>query len=139
MKIPIGPHEYDLVLVRGLVEHPDGPAVAICDSDRQRILVSDTVPPWRRLSNFWHEVAHAWKRELDVHESSSLNDEPLANLIGLGMASMDLITIARIHVYLTQGIECDSVLVFPSLKHPVPVLRFTQEAAVASDGISSKV
>jgi len=65
-----------------------------------------------------------WVR-MSVHESHALGDEPLANLIGLAMANLSARTLARIQIYLTQGIDADAVLDTPHLPGPVPVVRLS--------------
>jgi len=41
-------------------------------------------------------------RELDIHETRELGDEPLANIVGLGMASMTSAKLAEIDTFLGQ-------------------------------------
>lgn len=127
MRIPVGPYYYDLAVCRKLIPHQGGLAEGLCDRTGQRITISLVPPPSRRLATFWHELAHAW-RELDIHEAPSLDDESMANLVGLAMARMDAHTLARIHILLTTGMEADEVLMIPGVCQPIPLLRFSSDA-----------
>ena len=118
MHIPVGPHWYRLILVSGYCELDGEAVLGLCDPERQVIEISDRACPEKRL-------VIAWRRELDVHEAARLGDEPMARLVGLAMARMDARTVARLHVYLTQGIECADVMMSPGLPGPVPVVRLS--------------
>lgn len=125
MHVPVGPHWYELILEPDYIDSGGEAVLGLCDPDRQQIRISAVAPPAKRLSLLWHELAHAWVRELDVHERPSYADEPLANLIGLAMARMTPRLLARIHIYLTDGIDADGVLDAPGLPGPVPVVRLS--------------
>jgi len=69
MQVPVGPHRYTLTLEPDYIDLEGEPVLGLCDSDRQVIRISAVAPPAKRLTLFWHELGHAWLRELDVHES----------------------------------------------------------------------
>lgn len=123
MKIPVGPFLYEVRLVSGYVLDPDGRrCLGLTYPDRQLIEVSDVPPSAKRLATLWHEIAHAWKCELDITQADELDGESIANLIGLAMAAMPIKTFARLHCYVTRGVKCGDVMLLGGACHPVPIL-----------------
>lgn len=61
--------------------------LGMIDFTRCEILISDVPPVQKRRNTFWHELAHAWEHELDVH-GRPFADESFANVVGLGMAKI---------------------------------------------------
>ena len=123
LKFPVGPFVYGVELVKGHIEVDGKPALGTCDSDRQLIRISDVPPPGKWVAVFWHELAHAWRGELDIWQGAVLADEPLANLIGIAMAWVNVVTLARLQIYLVHGIECDEILMLSGHQRPIPLLR----------------
>ena len=123
MKIRVGAVEYDVRMVNGPVLLNGRECFGLCDPDGLVILIDGRMNPARRVATFWHELAHAWKFELDVHDTKSMQTEAMCSLIGLAMASMDVRTIAKIHVFLTQQMDAHDVLLLSGCREPVPVIR----------------
>lgn len=121
--VPVGPFSYRVRLIKGYVLASGPKGLGLCDVDRCEIIISDIPQIKKRISLLWHEIAHAWKWELDIHQSESLDDEATANLIGLAMAGTPVNLIARLHCYMTTGIECDDVMLVSGLP-PIPVIHF---------------
>ena len=96
VRVPVGPYRYYVKLVRGPITFKGKTALGICDSNAQRILISDRQTPARRRTTFWHEYAHAWAFDLDPSDSSFFTYEMLSNLVGLGMARMNPALLAKI-------------------------------------------
>ena len=124
MQIRVGPFSYRLELVDGLISHEGVWHLGLCDTTEQIILISKTLPVGKRFSVFWHELAHAWNGELNIHESDTLTEEQMCNLIGLAMAAMTAKTFARLHVYLSWSIDAPRVMMVPDVRHPIPVFDF---------------
>ncbi len=122
MHVPVGPFAYEIRLFSGPIPHPDGPAMGTCDTAAMLILISDCVPAGKRMSLFWHELAHAIKGECDVTLAPGLDEEAIANLMGLGLARLDARTLARVQVYLQQGIEARDVIMLPGVHDAIPVI-----------------
>lgn len=121
MKLPIGSVEYDLRLVRQRPLVDGRPCRGCCDFERELIKVYRHMSARRRISTAWHEIAHAWQHELDVHQAEAFGDEAMCNLIGLAMSQISAQLAARLHCYLVTGIESDHVLMYPGLG-PIPFL-----------------
>lgn len=127
MQIHVGPHTYDLSLHHGLIPIRGKLAQGICDSVRCQIKISDVVPPRKRLSVLWHELAHAWWAELTPDPQLPMTEEALARMIGVAMAKLDGRTMARAEVLLTQGIESDDVMYFWGVPVPVAVVHWSAD------------
>lgn len=127
MKVPVGPFAYEVQLVDHPLELHGRPCMGLCDSERQRIFIARSLSPQRRLSVFWHELAHAWKSEMDVHVAAAMEEESVCNLIGLAMTAMDPHLLARLHVFLTQGIEAEDVIFCLESRRVIPVRRMPME------------
>ena len=128
MKVKIGPHEYRVLLVDGVVRDPLGQAYCgLTNFDQQYILISGELEASKRLATLWHELVHAFLHELNITENPVHAEEAMCNLIGLAMSHLDAMTIARLHVFMTQGVECDSVMMSPRLPEPVAVFDIRKE------------
>ncbi|WP_432797023.1 hypothetical protein [Poriferisphaera sp. WC338] len=126
MQVKIGPHEYRVILVKGTVRNGMGEAFCgLTHFDQQYILISGDMEPSKRLSTLWHELVHAFLYELNITDTPVDDEESMCNLIGLAMSHLDAVTIAKLHVYMTEGVECDGVMMSPRLKYPVAVLDTT--------------
>ncbi|QQE12113.1 hypothetical protein JD969_01160 [Planctomycetota bacterium] len=135
MYVQIGPHKYRIILVKGIVRDEKGNGYCgLTYFDHHNIIISGDLPPSKRLSTLWHELVHAFLYELDITESDSHDEESVCNLIGLAMSHLDAMTLARLHVYMTQGIDCDSVMMSPNLNEPVPVVRMNKQNTIAMTG-----
>ena len=133
MKVKIGPHEYRVLLVKGIIRDEEGNAYCgLTFFEHQNILISGDLSASKRLSTLWHELVHAFIYELDITESEAHTEEAVCNLIGLAMSHLDAMTLARLQVYMTQGIDCDSVMMSPRLSEPVPVLNAKRDECSAS-------
>jgi hypothetical protein len=121
MKVPVGGVLYRVNLVSHNLYVDGQRCFGLCDVHRQRIWIDRRCPVERRLSVFWHELAHAWKFELDVSGAPALETEGICNLIGRAMAAMDPELIARLHVYITRNIQADLCIVCPETRRFVPV------------------
>lgn len=123
MQVRVGPHDY----VIELVNHPpllDGrEANGICDANSQRIEIYRHMPPSKRIAVGWHELAHAFQAELDIHQAPSLDAEAMANLIGIAMAHMDARLLVRLHTFLLTGIDCVDAMFIPGIDSAVPIVR----------------
>lgn len=123
MLIPVGPFSYRVELVQGYLTGPgQRRCLGLTFPDRYLIQVSDVPPAAKRLAVLWHEITHAWKEELDISGQAALDDESIANLIGLAMAAMPVKLLVRLHCYMSTGVRCDDVLMVSGSPHPIPVL-----------------
>lgn len=123
LQFPVGPYTYDLALVDEPIFHHGRPCMALTLPDERRIKISAHVRPELRVALAWHEIAHAWRAELDIHEAESLGHEAYANLVALAMAQYDGKTIARLQLYLTRGIVADDVIIISGVSDPIPVFH----------------
>jgi len=117
---------YELILTQNQPVVDGQPALGSCDPVEQKIEVWSKLTPERRLTVGWHEIAHAWRDAMDIRPDLMLDDEAYAHLIGRAMAAMDVQLVARLHVYLTRGIDAAHVLMYPG-HDAVPVLRITTD------------
>jgi hypothetical protein len=130
MKVPVGPFVYDVQLVDGITLN-NRQCYGLTQPTAQVIKIDRNLRPDRRISVLWHELLEAWKAELDVHQTDEMDTEAIANLVGLAMAAMSPRMVAKLHAYMTTGIEADDVLITPAFQQPIPILRFS---ARGSDG-----
>lgn len=121
MIIPVGPVPYELMLASEPIMFEGRRCRALCDGDERRILIDSRLRPRDRVIEFWHELAHAFEFELDIHETGSLGGESLARLVALGMAMMDITMLCRIHVYLRHGVEAAQITMHNGL--PIPMFE----------------
>lgn len=128
MQIHVGPFRYTLSLRRGYLRHNGQDALGLCHTDKRLIEISDATAPSVRITTFWHELGHAIKRELDITDALEIAEESLANLLGIAMAQLDARTLARVHIYLTTGMECDDVIMYPGGHAPIPVFNSLSRA-----------
>lgn len=122
LMIPVGPFQYRLHLHHGYIILDGRQLLGACDSDNQRILISDISPPAKRLATFWHEAAHAWFAELNPGSHTKFDEETFCNVIGLAMVAWGPHLMARVQIYLTRGIEPEDVMIMPG-GSPVPIIR----------------
>ncbi|QDU34057.1 hypothetical protein KS4_21190 [Poriferisphaera corsica] len=128
MEVKVGPHVYRIILAKGIVRDEAGdPYCGLTFFDHQTILISGQLKPSKRLSTLWHELVHAFAYELDIAQSDTHDEESMCNLIGLAMSQLDAMTLARLHVYMLQGIDCDAVMMSPKLEQPIPVLQLLSD------------
>ncbi len=123
MEVPVGPHRYVVRVVDHDLTLSGEECDGLCDPAHQTISVRSSLSPTKRVAVCWHEIAHAWKHELDISGAAELAEEAVCNLIGLAMASMSVETLVRLHIYLVDGVEAESAMMLPCLPKPVPVFR----------------
>lgn len=70
----------------------------------------------------WHEIAHAWKTELDIVGDERLAEESLCNMIGLAMVNMPPRLICRPHIYMAHGIDARDVVMPTGCNEIIPVV-----------------
>lgn len=121
MEIEIGNVPWTVELVDSPIIHEGKKVRAVCDGDERRIQIDSSLPPATRYHEFFHEFGHAIQFELDIHDAELLGREPLARLVALGFSNLKPFTLARIHIYLTQGIECDDLMMIG--EKAVPIIR----------------
>lgn len=100
--VPVGPLRYTIYLHRGLMICGEKKGSGLCYFNEQAILITDRMPPAKRLSVFWHELAHAWWGELVNDPQASLDHEPFARVIGVAATSLTAQTIEDVEHVLNQ-------------------------------------
>lgn len=129
MKVPVGPFSYEVILTEQPLEFKGRRCMGLCDSEAQKIFIARRLCPQRRVSVFWHELAHAWKCDLEIHCDETMEEEPICNMIGLAMTAMEPYLLARLHVFLTQGIETEDVIFCLDTRRVIPVMRIESKAS----------
>ena len=128
MRIWIGGVTYDLVMVDGEVRHPDGSACnGLAWPDRGLIEIDGRLPRAVRRKTTWHEIGHAFKCELDVHDAAQLDEEAFCNLVALALCQLSPKLYLRILVWTATGRECEEVCFLPGMDEPIPVWRLSDE------------
>ncbi len=125
MDLNVGPYRYQILAVSDDLTHPDGGAChGLADPTHQRVMFSMELPPAKRWSVVWHELAHLARADLDIHgePDTPLGEEAVCNLIGLVMAMIRPMDLMRLHVYVTQGVDAPAAMLTPNLPHPIPVM-----------------
>lgn len=126
----LGPWSWSVELCEGKLTHPETGrrCLALCDTDRNWIGVTDVKPPDDRMRLFWHELAHAWIAELhpvpeDERLGEPLSEETLCNLVAMGRSLVSRSDEMRIECYLKNGIACDSIMLLPGRNTPIPFIN----------------
>ncbi|MCC6679272.1 MAG: hypothetical protein IT445_00065 [Phycisphaeraceae bacterium] len=128
IQVPVGPVNYSLAIQPGWCELDGEKCFGLCDRDNLEILISGAAPPAKRLTTAWHEIVHAWMAELAPGSyAQALEEEGVCDIVGLAMAHMDARLIARLHLYMTRGIEATDVLMIRGCREVVPVISTTIE------------
>lgn len=126
MRVPVGFVSYELQLVDGPIMHEGVQRRALCDGEKRTMQIDKSLTIDQRFVEFCHELTHAIKFELDVHDTETMNEESMARLMGMGMARISPKTWCLIHIYLTRGVEPDDVIM---LGHQViPVFKEVPKA-----------
>lgn len=126
MVIEIGGVGYELVLVeRDLVHPADG---ARCNGltwpDRALIEVDGRLPPTVRRKVMWHELGHAFRGELDIHDAAHLPEEVFCDLVALALTTISPRLYCRLWLYATTGKDCADVMLLPGYADPIPVIQY---------------
>jgi hypothetical protein len=132
MQITVGPFRYEIVARSTKLTNDQGePCLGLAWPDLSRVEFSMLAQPDKRWGLVWHELIHLFKADFDIrgHESKTLGEEAVCNLIGLVMAMMEPIDIMRLHVYVMQGIDAPAAMLHPGLPHPIPVFHFSPPRA----------
>lgn len=123
MEIKIGPYPYQVKLANQPINVPGvGPSFGSCDPMHQKIQVWKGVSAPKRLGTLWHEIGEAAAVELDISNQNTLDVESFCNLLGLVMAGMTPLDLARLHIMMTQCIEAKSVVMVPGCDQAIPVI-----------------
>ena len=125
MHLNIATRPWRLELVHGWIELDGTERRGVCDCDNLHIRVSDQQPPDMRLETAWHEIGHAWRGQFDIRPQLKLTDEAYANLVGLGMSSINSYDAVRIRLYMMEGIAAHDFIKLPGLDTIIPVLHCT--------------
>lgn len=120
MQIAIGPMTYDVCLVEDWIDHEGEPCLGLCDHVAQRILISKRSQPDRRVNVFFHELAHAWQRVFNVGDVT-LDEERMADVIGLAMADLKPATLGRVIRFVATGKDLPHMFI-PGSDWPIPLV-----------------
>ena len=113
MRILIGGVSYELRMVRGDVLHPDGRAChGLTWPDRGLIEIDGRLPRAIRRKTTWHELGHAYKCELDIHDAERLDEEAFCNLVALSLSQLSPRMYLRIWAWTTTGQDLQARRVF---------------------------
>lgn len=128
MRIGIGGISYELRMVDGEVALPDGtPCNGLTWPDRGLIEIDGRLPRAIRRKTTWHEIGHAFKCELDIHDAERLDEEAFCNLVALALCQLSPRLYLRILVWTTTGRSCEEVAFLPGMDEPIEIPRLSDE------------
>jgi len=101
--VQVGPHLYEITLTDEPIIFKGKDCRGLCDPIKLSILIKASLQPSRRLEVFFHELAHAWQRELDIDRRNRHDEESFARLVAVGMMYLPPAEFARLHAFITKG------------------------------------
>lgn len=128
ISIAIGGVVYRLALVDEDLLHPrDGSRCnGLTWPDLALIQVDGRLPATVRRKVLWHEIGHAFKSELDIHEATHLPEEEFCNLVAQALCVIAPKLYLQLWLFAMRRMVADDVIMIPGCEEPIPVIRYRE-------------